>query len=92
MKDNQDELIFINGEYYSQQELVAIIESNKELARKCERQSTFIRALKLENEELTHELEHIKQMSMFEFGNTFCSDESLEQDGHALARALGVGQ
>jgi hypothetical protein len=28
---------------------------------------------------------------MFEFGNLYCSSESLEADGHALARSLGVG-
>ena len=91
-KEKRDELILINGEYYSQKELVAIIESNRELAKRCERQSNFIRALKLQNEELTHELEHIKGMSMFEFGNRYCTSESLEADGHAFARALGVGQ
>ena len=37
---------------------------------------------------LNKELQDIKQMSMFEFGNTYCSSESLEADGHALARAL----
>ena len=102
MKDNRDELILINGEYYSHQELVAIIESNRELAQRCERQTRFIKALKLNlskttlerNEfydkanRLTKELQDIKSMSMFEFGNTYCSSESLEADGHALARAL----
>lgn len=43
------------------------------------------------NIELSKELHDIKQMSMFEFGNTYCSDESLEADGKAFARALGVG-
>ena len=98
----KDELILINGEYYSQKELVAIIESNKELARKTDRQTRFIEALKLHNSELTHErnklcdkcmtqsreLKDIKSMSMFEFGNTYCSTESLEADGHAFARSL----
>ena len=28
---------------------------------------------------------------MFEFGNRYCSQESLEADGHAFARSLGVG-
>ena len=37
---------------------------------------------------LSKELQDIKQMSMFEFGNTYCSSESLEADGHALARSL----
>ena len=104
--ENRNELIFIDGEYYSHKEIVAIIESNKELAKKSERQSTFIRALKLSNSKLTlernelcdkchrqsKELQDIKQMSMFEFGNTYCTSETLEADGHAFARALGVGQ
>ena len=98
----KDELILIKGEYYSHNELVAIIESNKELARKTDRQTRFIEALKLHNSELTHErnklcdkcmnqsreLKDIKSMSMFEFGNTYCSTESLEVDGHAFARSL----
>ena len=106
MKDKQDELIFIDGEYDSHQEIVAIIESNKELARKCERQTRFIEALKLSNSQITlernklcdkcnrqaKELHDIKNMSMFEFGNTYCSNESLEADGHAFARSLGVGK
>ena len=98
----KDELILIKGEYYSHNELVAIVESNKELARKTDRQTRFIEALKLHNSELTHErnklcdkcmaqsreLKDIKSMSMFEFGNTYCSTESLEADGHAFARSL----
>lgn len=90
-----NDLIKIDGEYYSHNEIVAIIESNNELARKNERQSNFIRALKLQNEELTvernallDELTTIKNMSMFEFGNTHCSTESLEADGKAFARSL----
>ena len=102
MKDNRDELILIDGEYYSHQELVAFIESNRELAQRCERQTRFIKALKLNlskttlerNEfcdkanRLTKELQDIKSMSMFEFGNTYCTSESLEADGHAFAREL----
>jgi hypothetical protein len=42
--------------------------------------------------ELSRELQTIKQMSMFEFGNKYCSSESLEADGHAFARSLGVGK
>ena len=49
-------------------------------------------SLRLENDFLQKELSDIKEMSMFEFGNTYCSSESLEADGHALARSLGVGQ
>ena len=55
MRDNRDELILIDGEYYSHQELVAFIESNRELAQRCERQTRFIKALKLNNSKLTIE-------------------------------------
>lgn len=102
MRDDRDKLILIDGEYYSHNELVAILESNKELARINVRQANFIRALKLNNSALTvernklcdkcmaqsRELKDIKSMSMFEFGNTYCSTESLEADGHAFARSL----
>lgn len=105
MIDNKDKLFLINGEYYSQKELVAFIESNRELAQRCERQTRFIKALKLNlskttlerNEfcdkanRLNKELQDIKGLSMFEFGNLYCSSESLEADGHAFARSLGVG-
>jgi predicted RNase H-like nuclease (RuvC/YqgF family) len=37
---------------------------------------------------LSKELQEIKQLSMFEFGNLYCSSESLEADGHAFARSL----
>lgn len=49
-------------------------------------------ALTLERNALLTELQHIKSMSMFEFGNQYCSSESLEADGHAFARSLGVGK
>lgn len=38
--------------------------------------------------DLTQELNTIKQMSMFEFGNKYCSSEELEEAGHQLARDL----
>ena len=105
MKDNRDELILIDGEYYSHNEIKGLIESNYELAKRCDRQTRFIKALKLnlskttlernqfceKTRVLSKELQDIKQMSMFEFGNTYCSSESLEADGHAFARSLGVG-
>ena len=37
---------------------------------------------------LEEELEDIKSLSMFEFGNKYCSSESLEEAGHALAESL----
>ena len=105
MIDNKDKLFLINGEYYSQKELEGFIQSNTELAQKVERQTRFIKALKLnlskttlernqlcdKANRLNKELQDIKSMSMFEFGNTYCSTESLEADGHAFARSLGVG-
>ena len=45
-------------------------------------------ALTLERNALLDELNHIKGLSMFEFGNRYCSSESLEADGHAFARSL----
>ena len=54
--------------------------------------------LRMKNRKLTEELnavraelEEIKGMDMFEFGNTYCSDDDLEDAGHAFARSLGVG-
>lgn len=41
---------------------------------------------------LSKELQDIKQMSMFEFGNRYCTSESLEADGHAFAKALLGGK
>ena len=85
----------IDGEYYSLEEIRAFITTCNELARKTERQTRFIKALKLNNSKLTvernqlqNELDHIKSMSMFEFGNQYASDESLEADGKAFAKSL----
>ena len=88
---NENELYEIDGEIYSLHEIKGFIESAKQLGRK----TRFINALKLQNQELTKErnnlvteLNNIKAMSMFEFGNTYASKESLEADGHAFAKAL----
>ena len=96
MKENDS--ILINGEYYSHHELVGIIESNRELAIKNERQTRFIKALKINNSALTiernklvEELNHIKAMGMFEFANTYCNEQDHIDAGHAFARSLGVG-
>ena len=102
MRDNRDELILIDGEYYSQKELVAFIESNRELAQRCERQTRFIKALKLNlskttlerNEfcdkanRLTKELQDIKSMSMWEFADKYCSDSQMEEDARLFAKEL----
>ena len=49
---------------------------------------TKTKDLELQNDFLQKELHDIKSMSMFEFGNIYCSSESLEADGHAFARNL----
>ena len=94
-KLNDFTLYEIDGEYYSLEEIRAFITTSNELTRKTERQTRFIKALKLNNSKLTvernqlqNELDHIKSMSMFEFGNKYASDESLEADGRAFARSL----
>ena len=68
------------------------LEARNEFLEKC------VKALKLNLSKTTQErndaidkLHKIQQMSMFEFGNRYCSQESLEADGHAFARSLGVG-
>jgi hypothetical protein len=94
MRDNRDELILIDGEYYSHNEIRGLIESNHELAVKCERQTRFINALKLnngaltvernnlieENRELKYKLNHVTLWDL--------SPEAQEEAGHALARSL----
>ena len=52
---NDNELYEINGETYSLHELKGFIESAQELGRKTERQTRFIKALKLHNAKLTEE-------------------------------------
>jgi hypothetical protein len=52
---NDNELYEINGETYSLHELKGFIESAQELGRKTERQTRFIKALKLNNAKLTQE-------------------------------------
>ena len=99
MRENREnELILIDGEYYSHAEIVAFIESNKMLTGRVERQDRFIRALKANNEQLTEErnelldeLQSIKSLGMYEFADKYCSTSELEEAGHALARSLGVG-
>lgn len=44
--------------------------------------------LTIERNKLLNELDRIKSMSMFEFANTYCSNESLEEAGHMLAKDL----
>lgn len=90
----KDELILIKGEYYSQNELVAILESNKELAKLNVRYANFIRALKLDNSALTTErnklIEENKELKEKLNNVTLwdLSPEAQEEAGHALARSL----
>ena len=81
------------------QRILDLEKDNEFLQTKIEQKERIIKGVKLNNSKLTiernqllSELDRIKSMSMFEFGNTFCSNESLEDDGHAFARSLGVGQ
>lgn len=68
---------------------------NEQLKARNEFLERCVKALKLNNAKITlernqalDELRQIKQLSMFEFGNRYCSSESLEADGHAFARSL----
>ena len=68
------------------------LEARNEFLEKC------VKALKLnlskttqERNQLCDKLHEIQNLSMFEFGNRYCSSESLEADGHAFARSLGIG-
>lgn len=73
-------------------------EENQNLRDQLSRTSRFKMGLKLQNRKLTEErnrlveeLDTIKSMGMFEFGNTYCTDSQLEEAGHALARSFGIG-
>lgn len=48
-------------------------------------------AITLERNKLADEITRITSMGMFEFADTYCDDDKLEDAGHAFARALGVG-
>ena len=48
-------------------------------------------ALIEENTSLRQELNKIKELSMYEFADKYCTSEELEEAGHQLARRLGVG-
>ena len=90
-------LILENEEYHEM--LKSEMDKNQDLNRQLERQVRFKMGLKFSNRRLTQqrnelqeELDTIKSMGMFEFGNTYCSSESLEADGHLLARSLLGGK
>ena len=83
-------------------ELQGLREANEELRARNEFLERCVKGLKLNLSKTTLERNHfcnkantlskelsdIKQLSMFEFGNLYCSSESLEADGHRLAREL----
>ena len=88
--------------YKANEDLILQVRDLKEqvdlLQGKLELKEKMLNGVKLNNGKLTiernalvDELNYIKSLSMFEFGNKYCSSESLESDGHALARSLGVG-
>lgn len=82
MTDNREEINFIKIEtkgFYDLCERITELETENT-------------SLKKENEFLQTELHDIKQMSMWEFGNTYCTSESLEADGHAFAQSLLGGK
>lgn len=86
-------------------EVLHLREANEELRTRNEFLERCVKGLKLNLSKTTLERNHfctkantlskelsdIKQLSMFEFGNLYCSSESLEADGHAFARSLGIG-
>lgn len=80
-------------------EIKNILIQNEELQARNEFLERMVKALKLNNAKITRErnealdkLHQIQQMSMFEFGNRYCSNESLEADGKAFARSLLGGK
>jgi len=86
----------LSFEVQNLQEIINQMEDDyQELQAKAERDRRIINGLKINNSALTlernnlvEELNTIKSMSMFEFGNKYASSESLEADGHAFAKAL----
>ena len=74
-------------------------EQNEFLQARLELKERMLEGCKLNNSKVTQErnklqaeLDTIKSMTMFEFGNAYCSNESLEADGHAFAKALLGGK
>ena len=92
---NENTLYEINGETYSLNEIIGFIETSNELSRKVQRQSNFIRALKIDNSKITiernklcDEIHRITSMGMFEFATNYCDDGSLEESGRRFAQEL----
>ena len=82
----------VNTEVRSIEDLIL---ENEALMARNEFLEKAISVLKRDNErttiernKLVDEIQRITSMGMFEFGNKYCSDESLREDGRAFARSL----
>jgi hypothetical protein len=97
LREQNRKLILENEEYHEM--LKSEMDKNQDLNNQLERQVRFKMGLKFSNRRLTQqrnelqeELDTIKSMGMFEFGNTYCNDAQLEEAGHQLARSLLGGK
>ena len=77
------------------EELYHLREENQDLRLKndfLQRKAALLKRdnarITLERGKLVDEIQRITSMGMFEFGNKYCSDESLEEDGRAFVRSL----
>ena len=82
----------VNTEVRSVEDLIL---ENEALMARNEFLEKAISVLKRDNERITiertklvDEIQRITSMGMFEFGNKYCSDDSLKEDGRAVARSL----
>ena len=82
----------VNTEVRSVEDLIL---ENEALMARNEFLEKAISVLKRDNERITiertklvDEIQRITSMGMFEFGNKYCSDDSLKEDGRAFARSL----
>ena len=76
-----------------------LIKEIVELKAKLERKERILEGVKLNNGKLTlerkkllDELQSIKRMGVWEFANTYCSDEQNAEAGRQLARSLLGGK
>ena len=97
LEAKNNKLILENKEYHEM--LKSEMDKNQDLTNQLDLQVRFKMGLKFSNRRLTQqrnelqeELDTIKSMGMFEFGNTYCNDAQLEEAGHQLARSLLGGK
>ena len=97
LEAENNKLILENEEYHEM--LKSEMDKNQDLTNQLDLQVRFKMGLKFSNRRLTQqrnelqeELDTIKSMGMFEFGNTYCNDAQLEEAGHQLARSLLGGK